>query len=445
MLKKKRMAFLLMALMLCLFSACGGGADETTAVATETEISHYNAEFLVNGHIIDQQQVAVGDAPKAPSTEIPGLIFVGWLDAQGEPVDVTAIKLTGDVTYRAQAYPVLDQHVPFLFMDEAGFLNPDGALSAWNLTRALEALASEEAKQYFPDIPAVEGSVTREHLTSVLSKFFPEEQVKQVLGQNEETVTRGQFAKVLCALLQRDLDERVAIAQEQQLPVDVSVEMENFAALLEASIPHTMDDTGETWESIGVLSSLEPGFLNRDGWLYYVQENGTFLRNGSVGVLEFGADGRYTCGDAELDEIVADVLNQIFIDNPEASRMDILRKAYEYTRDSFTYLRKEPYEKGATGWEIADGKKMFQDTRGNCYYFAGAFWALARGLGYEAQAVSGTCTGTHQPHAWVIINFDGEDYFFDPQWENNYHTREIYYHDMFMISMDKIWYWTYQW
>jgi len=72
------------------------------------------------------------------------------------------------------------------------------------------------------------------------------------------------------------------------------------------------------------------------------------------------------------------------------------------------------------------------------------FCMAAALLQHECQ-VSGTCTGTHQPHAWVIIAFDGEDYFFDPQWENNYHTREIYDKDMFMLSMDEIWYWTYQW
>ena len=100
---------------------------------------------------------------------------------------------------------------------------------------------------------------------------------------------------------------------------------------------------------------------------------------------------------------------------------------------------------GATGWEIEEAKTMFKDTRGNCYYFAGAFWALARGLGYDARAISGTCTGTDQPHAWVIIAFDGEDYFFDPQWENNYHTRNIYDKDMFMLSLDRVWWWGYKW
>ena len=43
------------------------------------------------------------------------------------------------------------------------------------------------------------------------------------------------------------------------------------------------------------------------------------------------------------------------------------------------------------------------------------------------------------------MTFDGEDYFFDPQWENNYHTRNIYDKDMFMITMAAQGWWNYRW
>jgi len=441
--QKKRLFFVLAAIVLCLLNACGGSAEETTAASTEP-IVYYKVDFLVNGIVMGQEWVASGEAPHSPSIEIPGITFAGWLDEAGQPVNIATTKLTADVSYHAKIYPSLSHHLPFLFADDAGFLRPDEDLTADDLTLALNTLASQEAKLYFPTLPEGQTPIDSQQLTAVLSQFFPEDQIT-TLNLSAGNVTRSQFAVAMCTLLQRGSAETLTLTDDRSVPLDIPVGSPEAIALLEASIVHNVDDAGDTWENTGLSTGLEPGFMNRDGWLYYVQDNGFILRDGNVGVLTFGSDGRYTCGDAELDQIVANVLAQIISENQDASRFDILRKAYEYTRDSFTYLRKDPYLMGDTGWEIGDAKKMFQDTRGNCYYFAGAFWALARGLGYEARAVSGTCTGTNQPHAWVIIAFDGEDYFFDPQWENNYHTREIYDKDMFMLSMDEIWYWTYQW
>lgn len=429
---------------MCLLSACGDISKEPTQVSTEP-IVYYKADFLVNGIVMGQEWVPAGNAPHSPAIEITGVTFAGWLDAAGQPVDITAVTLNEDVAYHAKIFPSLSQHAPFLFADDSGFLRPEADLTADELSLALNSLASEEAKLYFPTLPVGETAVDSQQLTAVLSGFFPEDQLKNALNLNAGNVTRSQFAVAMCTLLQRGGTETVTPAGNSSAPLDIPIETPEACALLEASIVHNADTAGVTWENTELSTGLEPGFMNKDGWLYYVQDNGYLLRDGNVGALTFGPDGRYTCSDAELDEIVANVLDQIISENKDASRLELLHKAYEYTRDSFTYLRKDPYLMGDTGWEIGDAKKMFQDTRGNCYYFAGAFWALARGLGYEARAVSGTCTGTHQPHAWVIIAFDGEDYFFDPQWENNYHTREIYDKDMFMLSLDKIWYWTYQW
>ena len=438
----KMVLVLLLTGLMCLLCACGVQGNQEV---TEQPKVYYKVDFLLDGRIIAGQQVEAGKAPEAPVVEIPGLTFAGWLDEAGASVDMQTVSITGDTVFYAAAYPALQDHTPFLFADEMNFLRPNAALTADELKLALETLATEEAKLFLPTLSAGEEAVSPQKLASVLAQFFPKEQVASALTASGDTISRGQFAVTMCALLQSGTAETVTLLEEQFAPADVPVGTAEFSALLEASVPHTEDPAGKKWESLQLTTGLEPGFMNRDGWLYYIQDDGYVLTDGNVGVLEFGPDGRYTCGDAELDAIVADVLDTIITENPELDRLEILRKAFDYTRDSFTYLRKDPYEMGATGWEIADAKKMFQDTRGNCYYFAGSFWALARGLGYEAEAVSGTCTGTHQPHAWVIIEFDGEDYFFDPQWANNYLTREIYEHDMFMISMDRIWYWTYDW
>jgi hypothetical protein len=67
-------------------------------------------------------------------------------------------------------------------------------------------------------------------------------------------------------------------------------------------------------------------------------------------------------------------------------------------------------------------------------------------LGYEARAISGTCLKDEQPHGWVFIEIDGEDYLFDPEWEYvYYYERDDFSKDMFMMPMDKIGWWNYRW
>ena len=88
---------------------------------------------------------------------------------------------------------------------------------------------------------------------------------------------------------------------------------------------------------------------------------------------------------------------------------------------------------------------MYQEKKGNCYNFAASFWALARGLGYDATAISGTMTSTDQPHGWVEIPFDGENYIFDVEMEYVYvHERDVHDKDMFMVSLEDGEWWNYK-
>jgi hypothetical protein len=222
--------------------------------------------------------------------------------------------------------------------------------------------------------------------------------------------------------------------------------MDQLEALLEASMEHSCNYDGITWASYNLPTGWDPGFVLNNGWLYYVQEDGYLLKNEKVGLLYFGENGRYTSGDTELDQLVADILRSFAEKNPDMERIDLLYEAHVYCRDSFKYLRRNSYAFGAKGWEIEDAKTMFTKGRGNCYNYAAAFWALARGLGYDARAVSGTCTSTDQPHGWVFIEFDGKDYLFDCEWEMAYRTeREIYDKSMYMIPSNKWSYWHYKW
>lgn len=207
-----------------------------------------------------------------------------------------------------------------------------------------------------------------------------------------------------------------------------------------------LDETGIVQVDLQKTASYQPGFVHIAGSLCYVKEDGYFLKDAKVGELQFGADGRYTSGDAQLDTYVAELIDGFIKANPDKDRFGLLRVAYDHcVTGGFRYLRRNIYKKGHTGWEVKDAKIMFESGRGNCYNFAAAFWALARGLGYDAYALAGYCTKSVQPHGWVQIEFDGADYFFDPEWHYDYIHDKREVKDMFMISLEDADWWYYVW
>lgn len=421
-------------LMICI-GVCLWGCSKTPEFAIR---------FYIGDTLHSQQQVPAGEAPTQVTPEVAGTVFRGWQNTSGDMVDVTATPVTQDTDYRAVLHPVLDQHNPYLFTDEVGLARPGDPLTRDELAAALNALASDAAKQQFPTLPSGSDPVTYDEIRKTLSAFFTTEELKPAfpIGGTAK-LSRQEFATGMNKLLKRD-EEKVTLPTNTQLPGDLFRDQTGAYDMLEAIVPHQTGANGASWQDTE-LPDLQPGFLNINGWLYYVQEDGQFLRGGDVDTLHFGADGRYTCGDAELDALVADILAKLIAENPDLDNLQLLRQCQIYCRDTFEYLRRSSYEFGATGWEIKDAKDIITSGRGNCYGFAAAFWALARGLGYEAYAISGTCLSDNQPHSWVMIPFDGEEFFFDPEWEWAYHDREIYDKDMFMISMTQAKYWTYKW
>lgn len=56
------------------------------------------------------------------------------------------------------------------------------------------------------------------------------------------------------------------------------------------------------------IDQYAEGLQEIDGGMYYVMADGSYLTNGAVGHLTFGADGRYTSGSAVLDSYVDQAL-----------------------------------------------------------------------------------------------------------------------------------------
>ncbi len=439
---------LLILLLSLLLTGCIQSPTPTEPPAKNT----CTVAYFVNGESYREQTVEEGQCPTAVSTAIQGITVLGWQDSQGNLVDPAQVAVTADVRYDLVFYPTLGRHVPYLFTNEYDQLRPDDILTEAELKQALEALAAGGAKAYFPELPDTDNPVDGQFVRKILMNFFPKAEVDAVMDDGT-VIDRAYFAAAMNSLLGRDTQAAVTVADGTVLPIDVTRDRANAAQLLEAAVPHTESAEGKAWADMELPTTLEPGFVNLEGWLYYVTEDGYFLKDAKVGDLYFGSDGRYTTGDKELDGIVAEILKKMMAENPDKEGLSLLRLIHEYCRDSFKYLRRYDNHKevGQTGWAAADAKEMFTTGRGNCYNYAAAFWALSRGIGYETYAISGTVLKDEQPHGWCLINIDGGDYFFDCEWEMAYrvqHNPPRYDMDMFMISTDPdTWKvnWRYQW
>ena len=195
------------------------------------------------------------------------------------------------------------------------------------------------------------------------------------------------------------------------------------------------------------IQTFAPGFVTLDGRLYRVAADGysfecrtagvyllgdevycvpadgaEFLTNGVYNGLQFGPDGRYTSGNAQLDGLVRQALDACC--DPSMTQEEKLRAAYLYLRDNGRYLARSHYPRGSVDWAMAEGQFFLENHRGNCYGFAGAFLYMARQLGYQAYPVSGGVGYDNRDHAWVMIPWwNGTTYMFDVELEYAYRYR----------------------
>lgn len=428
----KKLWFVTALLALMLLAGCGRQNQIETPVYTVT--------FTMAGQVCSQQRVLQGHLPRSVLTNLPGLEFVQWCNEDGQPVNPYTIYVGKDITYVAEAYPELTNHAPFLFLDADGYLRPDALLTADELSQALHALATDEAAAYFPGMPAGDMHVSREVLLKILESFFPADLLPQ-LGEQDprEPVTRTEFAQILCKLLNRGEMETISMDRSVVLAKDITRNREDAIVLMEASMTHTPNTQEHTWSQVTLPVVYEPGFVNVDGWLYYVKADYLFLKNGDVGSFRFDAQGRYTSGNQLLDETVAKILGELIQTNPTANRRTLLRLAFDYC-STYAPMNKSSMALGQTGWEVEEALTMLLDGKGDCYNYAAAFWALARGLGYDAQCVSGTRGADEISHGWVMITFEGQEYIFDPERQNT-----IPWGDWFMMNTENNDQWLYRW
>lgn len=180
------------------------------------------------------------------------------------------------------------------------------------------------------------------------------------------------------------------------------------------------------------VSSFSDGPRRVDGRLYWFV-NGEPLRSQSVSGLYFDENGCYTTGNAELDEKLNAIVEELT--DVSMTRDQKLRVLFNYVRDNFKYLKRPLISKGQTGWEPEYALFFLKNGKGNCYSFSAAYCLLCRELGLPAYTVVGSALNS--PHGWVEIVLDGSVYMFDTQLEWRYlHDWGKSGYDFFKMSPD---------
>ena len=257
-------------------------------------------------------------------------------------------------------------------------------------------------------------------------------------------ITRAEAFAMINKMLGRSADSSLLDGEGKVLRfLDLSFDHWAYYHIMEAALPHThsYDQEGnEVWEGYVVpTAQLGQGPHLVDGQLYYVGSDGYYVRNASVGVLEFNNLGRQTTGDVKLDAQLTSIMLREA--SSSASLSENLRNMYDYVIDDYSYLAAAHVPQGSTGWVNSYASSMINLHRGNCYSYAALFTLLAQRLGYQATAVSGMVTvntcptwtyGNWSEHGWVEIDLNGLIYVCDPQLRDGHAATWGYNWDLFM-------------
>ncbi|NHM14313.1 transglutaminase domain-containing protein [Xiamenia xianingshaonis] len=165
---------------------------------------------------------------------------------------------------------------------------------------------------------------------------------------------------------------------------------------------------GNTWycfNESGSMKSREWYFDEDYDWWYYFAASGRMVPKADTGLHDM------------IEGIIDDKIGR----GPGA-----LKRAFNYTV-SYAYRNGSKYPSGE--WSVPYAKEMYRRGSGNCYRFAALFCWLARGLGYDAEVVSGWVPGravAKAPHGWVEIRQGGGRYVCDPDLAHEIPSRNWY-------------------
>lgn len=115
-----------------------------------------------------------------------------------------------------------------------------------------------------------------------------------------------------------------------------------------------------------------------------------------------------------------------------------LKACFYYVVNSMTYVRINGHLTPPAGWTRCQnyGVMALETLQGNCFFYAAAFYYLAKYLGYNAEYVEGQVPsrrGGYTPHGWVVI--DGA-YICDPEAQAEI-ARNL---DFYMMPIGRTWF-----
>jgi hypothetical protein len=471
-------------------------AEPVTLHAIWQTVTAHTVTYVLAGGTKITDSVHTGETPsKIPDVPDTTRTFIGWKDKAGHmvaPADVVIYKNETFTAYYAVKLNTTD-HTKYMSGYDNGLFKPEDPLTRAEACEMLYNLVTEtdEITISFPDVSqniwyyeAVstmasmgllqgdeagnfrpESNITRAEFVEILSRFYPIEagelkfndisseywaakavcsaQAKGwIIGggdglfRPEDAVTRAEAAVIMNRVLQRTANKEVIdAAADIRIFPDLPKDYWAYYDIMEATVDHqyNKDSSEEVWTSFAEeKANIQPGFHFIDGQLYYEDESGYFIHNSTYGTFTFDRLGRSTTGNVELDAYITDAV--LKVTNPSMTRMEMLRAVYDYTRDNFTYLVRNYYKTGDTGWEVKEGLVMFQTGKGNCYCFASVFCLLSRRLGFDSVAVSGGVGSHNSPHGWVEIVIDDQKYVFDPGLEMSYSRNGPSPYNLFSFS-----------
>ncbi len=352
------------------------------------------------------------------------------------PVQVTGVRIA-DVPENAYYAPAVYALTAAGAMDLTnGEFRPDVPVTRAEFTAAAVRIRPDAETFLFPcvflDVPAHHPYAMEIRVAAQRGWTYGAD----VNFRPESILTRAEAICILNRFAGRAPDTHYLERFDRSPFSDVASDHWAFYEIMEASIDHTHASTGVWSFSDTTVLKEDPGFHFEGVDYYYVDENGQKVVDGYYGGLYFGSDGYFTSGDAELDGYVKEVIADIYAQGKTGE--EALHAAYNYTRDSFSYLRRNYYDTGETGWENSEALTMFKTKRGNCYCYAAVFYSLARQLGYDAVAIAGKVNNSNPiPHGWVEIWDTDQYYMYDTELEMSYRKKGNYKYNFYHMAYNK--------
>ena len=449
--------------------ALGRGYEANRPPETETR-SVTLTDHAGRGQVLDYTQDSDTALPEPESPK--NYRFVSWRDEEGKVVYSTE-DVTDGAILTAEYMPLLageNHHKAYFYPDENGFYFPNAPFTMGDLAYCFQQLAAadpfpdggfadvEKSDPYYEGAGIIAGldimqgrylhphdALSAADIACYFAAFYPSTDQKYSFAGiseedyrytslcaavkqgwikesdvdaafAEEALSRKQAADMINRMIGRFPGADKAGKRKTGICAELAEEDVYYYAFLEAIVDHNArvdSKGGEKWITAKALKVLDEGPLFIGNRLYYVQPDHRLAIDCQVDGLDFGPDGAYTSGDAELDRVVLETLSKIVTE--EMTQEEKLKAVFLYCAKEFKYLRRDYFDKGTTGWWREPAYIILTTGKGNCYNYNAAFCALGRALGYSFDVISGTVGKNRAPHGWCFI-VEGEDTIvYDPE------------------------------